>query len=179
MVPLMVVVLTVLAEHRTQVTFRRDQHRVEAFAPAAADPSLGVGICSRGKQRRHDHLCAVELEDPVEAARELPIVIVDHQAELDPFVFEMPAEIPGLPSHPGCLALRCTAAARTRRVSPWTNMNTYSRLKNTVSTLKKSVATKVSAWAARNCCQVSSDRRPAGGTWARRRIERTVVAEIV
>ena len=36
------------------------------------------------------------------------------------------------------------AAARTRRVPTWTNMSTYSRLKNTVSTLKKSVATRVS-----------------------------------
>jgi hypothetical protein len=48
-----------------------------------------------------------------------------------------------------------------------------------MSKLKKSVATKVSAWAARNCFQVSSDLRPAGGTWARRRVERMVVAETV
>ncbi len=36
-----------------------------------------------------------------EAARELPVVIVDHQAELEPFVFELPAQIPSLLSHPG------------------------------------------------------------------------------
>jgi hypothetical protein len=38
----MVVVLTVLTEHHPQVTFRGDEHRVEAFAPAAAYPPLGM-----------------------------------------------------------------------------------------------------------------------------------------
>jgi len=44
---------------------------------------------------------ATVVKEAVEAARELSIVITDDQAELDPFVFELPAEIPSLLSHPG------------------------------------------------------------------------------
>lgn len=52
------------------------------------------------------------------------------------------------------------------------------RLRSTVSTVKKSQARIVWAWAVRNCCQVGPVRRGAGLTPARCRIFQTVLAAI-
>ena len=48
-----------------------------------------------------------------------------------------------------------------------------------VSTLKKSAATRIFAWAARNGFQVNSDRRGAGGIPAPSSTDRIVVAATV
>src|SRR5487761_626990 len=53
------------------------------------------------------------------------------------------------------------AAATTRRVARCTKKSTYRLLKNTVSTVKKSVATKLSACALRNWLPLICDLRPA------------------
>jgi hypothetical protein len=54
--------------------------------------------------------------------------------------------------------------------------STYNRLRNTVSTVKKSTARIPSAWARRNCRQVRADRIGAGSTPARCRMAQTVLA---
>jgi hypothetical protein len=50
----------------------------------------------------------------------------------------------------------------TRRVWISITNKTYSRLRNTVSTCRKSHARSPGAWEARNCCQVGDARRGAG-----------------
>jgi hypothetical protein len=42
--PLIVVVQKVLAEHPPEVALRGDQHPIQAFPTAAADPPLRVGV---------------------------------------------------------------------------------------------------------------------------------------
>jgi hypothetical protein len=56
---------------------------------------------------------------------------------------------------------------------------TYNRRNNTVSTVKKSTASRPLACARRNCRQVSADRLGAGSTPARCRIVHTVLAPIL
>jgi hypothetical protein len=96
-----VVVSAVLPEHGPEVPFGDNQHPIQALPSAAADPSLRVRVRPGCHERCQDHLGSVRAEDAVEAAGDLSIVIVDQQAELHPLVFELPAEIPGLLSHPG------------------------------------------------------------------------------
>jgi hypothetical protein len=148
---LIVVVPKVLCEHPAEVAFRRDQHPVQALAPAAPDPSFGMRVRTRCYERRQDHSGSVRTEDAIEAARELPIVVVHDQAELDPASFSCQLRFRACCVTHAAFGSEVQAADRTRREPRCTNMSTYSRLKNTVSTLKKSVATKVSACAARNC----------------------------
>ena len=174
---LIVVVQAELMQHRFEVSLIHDQHPVQALASAAPDPPFGMCVRPRCHEWGQNHAGSVRAEDAIEAARKLPIVIVNYQCELDPLLLELPAEVASLLRDPGCVWLRRTGRRQDTPEPRWTNISTYSRLKNTVSTLKKSVATRVSAWAARNCFQVSSDLRPAGGIWARRRIDRIVVAE--
>jgi hypothetical protein len=53
--------------------------------------------------------------------------------------------------------------------------STYNRRSNTVSTAKKSTARTLSAWACRNCRQVTADRIGARSTPAWLRMDQTVL----
>ena len=61
-----------------------------------------------------------------------------------------------------------------RRVPCSMNTRTYSLLRSTVSTCRKSTATIPAAWACRNCRQLGPERRGAGLMPAARRISQTV-----
>jgi hypothetical protein len=52
---------------------------VEAFAPNASDPALGVCPCLRRPNRRLDHPDAFGAEDLVELARELAVAVTDEK----------------------------------------------------------------------------------------------------
>jgi hypothetical protein len=72
------------------------------------------------------------------------------------------------------VGLEVTPPRYIRRVPCSMNTRTYSRLRSTVSTCRKSTARIPAAWACRNCRQVGPDRRGAGSMPAARRISRTV-----
>jgi hypothetical protein len=57
--------------------------------------------------------------------------------------------------------------------------STYGRLRDTVSTVQKSTASTLSAWARRNCRQETAGRIGAGSTPAGCRMAQTVLAPIV
>src|SRR6266704_3713898 len=106
---LAVVVHAVLIDNSLEVTLVDDQHPVQAFSAAAPDPALSMRICPGGHQRSHDHPCAKRLEDPISLERKLLVPIVDQDAELDPFVLELPAEIASLLGEPGGIRFRGAA----------------------------------------------------------------------
>jgi hypothetical protein len=69
-----------------------------------------------------------------------------------------------------------TPSTWTRREATSITNSTYSRCRNTVSTVKKSTASTALAWARRNCRQVRADRLGAGSTPPRCRMAQTVLA---
>jgi hypothetical protein len=108
--PLIVVMPNVLPEHSAEVTFRQDQHPVQALASTAPDPPFGLCVRPRCHEWGQNHLGSVRAEDAIEAARELPIVIVNYQREFDPLFLQLPAEVASLLRDPGCVWLRRTGS---------------------------------------------------------------------
>ena len=103
--PLIVVMPNVFPGHPAEVTFRHDQHPVQALASAAPDPPFGMCVRPRCHEWGQNHAGSVRAEDVIEAARELPIVIVNYQCELDPLLLELPAEAASLLRDPCCVWL--------------------------------------------------------------------------
>src|SRR6266705_393597 len=64
------------------------------------DPSLGDRVRQRRHQRSQNHSGARRLEHLIRLRCELLVPIVYQVTKLDAFVFEPPAELPGLLSHP-------------------------------------------------------------------------------
>ncbi len=71
-----------------------------------------------------------------------------------------------------------TPSTWTRRVATSITNSTSSRRRNTVSTVQKSTASTLVAWARRNCRQLRADRLGAGSTPARCRMVHTLLAPI-
>ena len=74
--PLIVVMPKVFPEDPAEVTFRHDQHPVQALASAAPDPPFGMCVRPRCHEWGQNHAGSVRAEDAMEAARDLPIVII-------------------------------------------------------------------------------------------------------
>jgi hypothetical protein len=72
-----VVVGDVLAQNRFELPARDDQRAVEAFAPDAADPALGVRFRQRRGDRRLDQSESLRPEDLVEGGREFAVTVAD------------------------------------------------------------------------------------------------------
>ena len=100
---LVVVVKAILSDDRLEVTLVNDEHPIEAFSTAAPDPALRMCVSSGRHQRSQDHPSTLRLEDAIGLTRELPVPIVDQDAELDPFVLERPTEIAGLLADPSSI----------------------------------------------------------------------------
>jgi hypothetical protein len=98
---LMVVVEAVLAQDRLEVSLVEDKHPVEALSATTSDPALSVWVRPRRHEWGQNHSSAFRLKYRVGFGREFLVPIVDHNARLDAFFFELPAEIPGLLGHPG------------------------------------------------------------------------------
>ena len=143
------------------MTLGDNQHPVQAFAPSTPHPALGVGVRPRCHQGSQDHSGALALEDGIKASGELSISVVNDDPNVDAFVAQLPAQIASRWVTQAEFGSAVQAAATTRRVARCTKKSTYRRLKNTVSTVKKSVATKLSACALRNWRQLICDLRPA------------------
>src|SRR6266487_2412516 len=131
---------------------------VQAFPAHGANPALGDGDGVRRLDRRKDDLgtdCAPDVEGPGEPA----VTVTDQEPD-------------GASSSSAATRLRAcwathapvgfagTPARCTRRLCRWMN-STYSRRRNTVSTVRKSQATMPAAWR-RNNRHVVEARRGAG-----------------
>src|SRR5207245_4935324 len=97
---LVVVVHAVLAQDRLQMALVEDQHAIQRLAPATAYPSLGDRVRQKRHQRSQNHSGALRLEHLISLGCELLVRIVDQVTKLDALVFEPPAELPSLLSHP-------------------------------------------------------------------------------
>src|SRR4029453_10716327 len=116
----------------------------------------------------------------VERGGDPGVPIADQKPEPADMVVEGHEQVAGLLGHPlphhspiGCAV---TPSTWTRREATSITNSTYRRLRNTVSTVKKSTASTPLAWAPRNCRQVIADRFGAGSTPARCRMAQTVLA---
>ena len=69
----------ILAQHALKMPVRNDQEPVEAFAPNASDPALGVCPRLRRPHRRLDYTDVFGAEDLVELARELAVAVTDEK----------------------------------------------------------------------------------------------------
>jgi hypothetical protein len=73
----LVVVRSVAGENVLKMAAADDQEPVEALAPDAADPSLGMCPCLWRSHWRFDHPDALRAEGLVELAGELAVVVAD------------------------------------------------------------------------------------------------------
>jgi hypothetical protein len=134
-----VVVSNVLSQHRAQLPAADDQHSDQHLPPNRADPPLGEGVRPRWLHRRAQHPDPFAGEDRVERGSEPRVTIADQESE--------PAGmLAKLQRFRACWVTHAPAGCRvrprtwTRRVASSMTNSTYSRLRNTVSTVKKSVA---------------------------------------
>ena len=87
--PVIVVMSDVRRKDVVEVTAAEDQEPVEAFAPNASDPALGVCPRLRRANRRLDHPDAFGDEDLVELARELAVAVTDEKPRPRVLVVEL------------------------------------------------------------------------------------------
>src|SRR6266571_5205415 len=87
---LMVVVETVLAQDRLEMSLIDDKHPVEALSATTSDPALSMGVRPRRHEWGQNHSSAFRLEHGVGLGREFLVPIVDHNAHFDAFFLELP-----------------------------------------------------------------------------------------
>jgi hypothetical protein len=115
-----------------------DQDPVEALAPDRADEALGVGVRLRRLDRRLDDFDPLAAEDLIERAVELGVAIANQESKRRGSLGERPSELAA------CCAVQApfgfwVQPARCTRLLPSSMKNrTYSLVKRTVSTVKKS-----------------------------------------
>ena len=170
------VVLEVFGQDTVQVSWAGDEHAVGAFGPHGAHEALGVRVHPRGLRRGLDHVDPDRGEDGVERVGELRVAVPDQVCEPVPRLVELPGQFPGELGAQAAVGCSVIPSRCTRRVSSSMTNATYSRVSVTAqSTWKKSVASKVVAWARRKVRHVSSW-CAGGGIRCERRILRMVEA---
>src|SRR6266511_5048030 len=87
--PMRVVVLRVFADHVFEVAAADNQQSVEALAPNASDPALGVRPRLRRLHRCFDHPYAFGAEDLIEVTGELAVAVTDEKPRPDAFVAKL------------------------------------------------------------------------------------------
>src|SRR6266540_1725010 len=98
-----VVVLRVFADHVFEVAAADNQQSVEALAPNASDPALGVRPRLRRLHRRLDHPYAFGAEDLIEITGELAVAVTDEKPRPDAFVAKLHQEVACLLGHPAAI----------------------------------------------------------------------------
>src|SRR5215469_5265956 len=115
-------------------------------------------------------------KDLIEHAGELGVAVPDEEPEgVDP-IGEVHDQAAGLLGGPGSVRVGGYPRMFTRRVAISMTNSTYRRLRKTVSTVKKSHASRPSAWTRKNLRQEVSRPRGAGRQPRARRIRRTVAS---
>jgi hypothetical protein len=81
------------------------------------------------------------MPDVVEGPGELAVAVADQEPDDSGLLIERGGEVAGLLGDPQApVGLAVTPARWTRRLCSWTKNSTYSRCRNTVSTVRKSQA---------------------------------------
>src|SRR5262249_62273149 len=83
-----------------EVATAKDQQPIEAFAPDASDPTLGVRPRIRCPYRRFDHPDPFRAEDVVELAAELAVAIRNQKPRPDVRIVELHQRVARLLSDP-------------------------------------------------------------------------------
>src|SRR4029453_17217784 len=152
-----VVMPDVAVEDAKEVTAAGDQEVVQAFPAHGADPALGDGVGVRGLYRCADDLCTDRAPDVIEGPGELAVAVVDQELAGGGLLIKRGGQVGGLVGAPSAGWVSGEPARWTRRVCSWMKNSTYSRCRNTVSTVRKSQAMIPAAWRRRK-------NRPAGDT---------------
>ena len=174
-----VVVIGVLSQHGLQLSASEDEHPVQHLTPNGADPSLRVGIRPWRPHRRAQHLDPFSGKDRIERRGEPRIPIADQKPEPADAIASSMSRFRACWVTHAPAACGVTPSTWTRRVAISITNSTYSRFRNTVSTVKKSTASTPLAWARRNCRHETIDRLGAGSTPTRCRMHHTVLAPIL
>jgi hypothetical protein len=99
--PVLVVVLTVDAEHPLKVATAEDEDAVEAVGAEGAYPAFGVGVGVRRLDRRADDLSAEPVPHVVKGSGELAVPVVDQEPDDGGLFIERDEEVAGLLGDPG------------------------------------------------------------------------------
>jgi hypothetical protein len=135
-----VVVLDIKLQDAKKLPPPGDQKVVQALLAYGANPALGDGVGVGGLDRRQDDLGADRMPDVVDGSGELAVSVVDQEPDGRGIVFEGDEEATGCWATHAPVGLAVTPARCTRRLCSWMKHNTYSRRRNTVSTVRKSPA---------------------------------------
>ena len=157
-----VVVIDVGVQDALELATAGDQDPVEALAPHGADEALGEHVGLWSPDRCSDDLDPLAAEDLVEGAAELRVSIVDQEAGRRGSVGERPRQLARLLRDPGVVGCWVQPATCTLRLPTSMKNRTYSRVAKTVSTVKKSHASMLAAWARMNSRQETPALWPAG-----------------
>jgi hypothetical protein len=93
----------VFAQHSLEVAARDDQDPVEALAPNAADPALGVRLRFSGGDRRADDADPLRAKEGVKGLCQFDVAIADHDVRMLPVMVQISDDFPCVPCHPGAV----------------------------------------------------------------------------
>jgi hypothetical protein len=173
---LSVVVAGILSEYPFEVSPAQDEHPVQTLCPHGSHPALGVGIGPRGSDWRPDHPDALGAEHLVEAGRELGVPVPDQELEGSTTVGQILDEVSSYLGDEGAGRMVSDTEDVYLASRQFDDEEPVELLQDTVSTVKKSVASTLCAWGRRNSAQVRPP-RGAGPRPARRRTRLIDVAD--
>jgi hypothetical protein len=132
-----VVMVGVLGRHRPQLPAADDQHPVQQLPPDGADPPLGVGVRPRRSQRRAQHPDPLGREDRVERGSELRVPVAEQKPEAPTRSSSTMSRLGACWATHSAAGCAVTPGTWTRRLATSSTNSTYSRCRNTVSTVKQ------------------------------------------
>jgi hypothetical protein len=160
-----VVVLDVAVEDAKKLPTPSDQEMVQALPAHGTDPALGDGVGVRRLDRGADDLGTEPVPEVIEGSGELAVTVADQEPDGGGLLIKRDGQVAGLLGNPGAGGLAVTPARCTRRLCSWRKNSTYSRCRNTVSTVRKSQARMPAAWRRRNDRHVVDVAARHGAGW--------------
>src|SRR5664280_2861405 len=147
---LSVVVGDVLPKHSLQLPASEDEHVVETFVAHGSHPAFRVGIGPGRSDRCLDHPDALGAQDLVEAGRELGVPIRDQELDGSTAVYKAADQVASHlgDEHTGRMVGDTEDVQLSSR--QFDDQEHVELLSDTVSTMKKSVASTPCAWEAKN-----------------------------
>jgi hypothetical protein len=132
---------------------------------ARCQPSTRRRRCVRSLDRRADDLGTEPVPDIIEGPSELAVTIADQDRAAVASSSRVAARLRACWATQAPVGLAVTPARCTRRVRSWMKNSTYSRCRNTVSTVRKSQARMPAACWRRNARQVGDAAARRGAGW--------------
>ena len=172
-----VVVPDVAVEDAKEVAAAGDQEMVQAFPAHGADPPLGDGVGVRGLDRGADDLGVDRAPEVIEGPRELAVAVADQEPDGGSLLIKRDTQVAGLLGDPSAGGVGGDTSEVDSSGVQLDENSTYSRCRNTVSTVRKSQATMPAACRRRNDRQVVEAGRGAGWRPLARRTLATELAE--